>query len=218
MSDPDVDIHFAFADGVLQYDCASCDQRCCKTGGLVLFPSQRELLLKRYPALELVAPVTTTGIDIFATPPAGCWFLADEQCRLSGDSSLRPGACALFPFNLFGLLGETLVVAPNALNGICTPTRKRLGQKTTPVRYPQAHLTSYKLANRRSGIRVVQISNQFGRQLVATRNATRILVPSAKRHCTRFTAENLGIRVFSRATLTARARARPSRRACRLKP
>jgi hypothetical protein len=113
----DVAIHFAFPSGVLTYDCPSCDQRCCKTGGLPLFPREKERIVATYPALELVAPQGAEQIGVFATPCSGCWFLAERRCTLTTahGGALRPYACTLYPWNLFGAHGETLVVAPHPL-------------------------------------------------------------------------------------------------------
>jgi hypothetical protein len=121
----DVPVHLAFPDRVLRYDCDACDQRCCKTSGLAVFPAEREALIRRHPALELVEPAAPGAITVFATPPSGCWFLDGPRCSLvarSGDVHAnrrhdpgRPRACTLFPFNLFGTVGDALVVAPNGL-------------------------------------------------------------------------------------------------------
>jgi hypothetical protein len=133
MSGDPINVHLAFPDGALSYDCATCDQRCCKTGALVVFPAERAALTRAYPALELVAPSTTAGIAAYAAPPSGCWFLDGAECRLVGEpaprdrpprGSLRPIACTLFPFNLFGQLGDALVVAPN---GLCPLQVRRTG-------------------------------------------------------------------------------------------
>ena len=112
-----VDIHFAFPDGALNYDCRRCDQRCCKTGRLSVFARERVRLLGVSPALELVAPPSAPGDGSFATPPSGCWFLTGDLCTLAAShgGALRPIACTLFPFNVFAKYGSTLVVAPNSL-------------------------------------------------------------------------------------------------------
>ena len=113
----DIAIHLAFPEGVLRYDCAGCDQRCCKTKGLAVFPGERAPLLTVHPALELVSDGNSAGIDILATPSSGCWFLEDALCAIvtSPTPAIRPVSCRLFPFNIFGLWKDTLVVAPNAL-------------------------------------------------------------------------------------------------------
>ncbi len=113
----DVALHFAFPSGVLTYACPSCDQRCCKTGALALLPEERQRVVQRYPALELVAPLSTDEVASVATPCSGCWFLAGQRCTLVGadGGALRPRACSLYPWNLFGLHGTTLVVAPHPL-------------------------------------------------------------------------------------------------------
>ena len=85
---------------------------------------------------------------------------------------------------------RTNVIPRNrAINGFCNPTRKTYNKKTTNIRNPQAHLTSYRLTGRRkSGQRTVRVQTQFGRYRVITGNATRLLVPSAKRYCATFSA------------------------------
>ena len=55
MSDA-VQVHLAFPDRGLAYDCRACDQRCCKTGFLAAFPRERARLVRLRPALELAAP------------------------------------------------------------------------------------------------------------------------------------------------------------------
>lgn len=108
------EIFFAFPDKTLRYDCVECDQRCCKTGGLAVLPAERNTLLTRHPGLELVTPSPPGGVEIFTTPMSGCWFLEDAKCSLAS-TNLQPAACQMFPFNMFGMLENTLVVAPNGL-------------------------------------------------------------------------------------------------------
>ncbi len=69
----------------------------------------------REPALELVAPAHRASPAPFATLCSGCWFLEAGRCRLLRDGKLRPRACTLYPWNVFGRLGAALVVAPQAL-------------------------------------------------------------------------------------------------------
>ncbi len=121
-----VQLFFAFADNALSFDCADCDQRCCKTGGLSLLGGERDVLMRCHPALELVAPSHTGPVEVFHTPKSGCWFLYDKACGflVMGTDTLkeaplvkgpRPMACALYPFNSFALLDEVLVVLPHGL-------------------------------------------------------------------------------------------------------
>lgn len=114
-----VQIHFAFPSGALRYDCQSCDQRCCKTGLLALFARERPALALLAPALDLLAPRRLGELTLASTPYSGCWFLAEAACQLERIETptrrVRPSACRLFPFNLFALHGEVLVVGPNAL-------------------------------------------------------------------------------------------------------
>ena len=83
----DVPVFMAFPDEALRYQCATCDQRCCKLSALLVFPAERERLVTALPALELVAPPVAGGIEAFATPPSGCWFLKDDRCALVDDDA-----------------------------------------------------------------------------------------------------------------------------------
>lgn len=118
----DVSLFFAFADGALEYSCSTCDQRCCKSGGLALLAGERAALMRMHPALELVAPADRGPVEVFRTPKSGCWFLRRQACGFvpaaeapQAVAGPRPAACSLFPFNSFALLGEMLVVAPSGL-------------------------------------------------------------------------------------------------------
>jgi hypothetical protein len=110
-------IHLAFPDGTLVYDCDDCDQRCCRTGKLSVQPAERQRLVRLRPALELVAPPVGADTGSIATPPSGCWFLDGSRCELVSENggAMRPLACTLFPFDVFALHGESIVVAPNPL-------------------------------------------------------------------------------------------------------
>ncbi len=112
-----MEVYLAFGDRLLAYDCPSCDQRCCKTGSLPLFAQERQRLVQHSLALELVAPAELDTVSLHAAPCSGCWFLSAGRCRLedAGAARTRPSACRLFPFNIFGLLNGTLVVAPHPL-------------------------------------------------------------------------------------------------------
>ncbi len=116
-----VEIYFAFADGVLTHDCADCTQPCCKTGTIDLFLRERGRLFQMLPATELVTANSTQALattELLVTPMTGCWFLTRGQCSLatSYGGALRPVTCTLFPFNRFATHGKTLVVAPNPLS------------------------------------------------------------------------------------------------------
>lgn len=113
----EVPVFLAFADGVLGYRCQGCDQRCCKTGALPLFPAETEKLIYRHPALELVLS-QQQPLSLAHLPKSGCWFLGETgACGLHQPS--KPSACSLFPTNVFGLLDEALVVGPS---GLCPMT------------------------------------------------------------------------------------------------
>lgn len=114
-------IHFPFLSGLLSYDCATCDARCCRGAQLGIGRS-RELvgLLSISPALSLLASpdFNQAPMPSVQSPVDACWFLDKKNhCRLEwavGRDS-KPASCRLFPFHLFRLAGEHLVVMPHFL-------------------------------------------------------------------------------------------------------
>lgn len=114
-------IYFPFLSGLLSYDCASCDARCCRGAQLGIGRS-RELvgLLSISPALGLLASpdFAQSPMPSVQSPVDACWFLDKKQrCRLEWavGREHKPASCRLFPFHLFRLAGEHLVVMPHFL-------------------------------------------------------------------------------------------------------
>ena len=114
-------IYFPFLSGLLTYDCARCDARCCRGAQLGIGRS-RELvgLLSISPALGLLAAPDFSQAPMpgLQSPVDACWFLDKKQrCRLEWavGREHKPASCRLFPFHLFRLAGEHLVVMPHFL-------------------------------------------------------------------------------------------------------
>lgn len=114
-------IYFPFLSGLLTYDCASCDARCCRGAQLGIGRS-RELvgLLSISPSLALLASpdFSQSPMPSVQSPVDACWFLDKHQrCRLEWavGREHKPASCRLFPFHLFRLAGEHLVVMPHFL-------------------------------------------------------------------------------------------------------
>jgi hypothetical protein len=112
-----VPLYFAFPDGVYHYVCAACTALCCRGQGFA-GNLQREMrqLLSIYPALGSAATARQGNILSFATPSGRCHFLdGDNLCRIEKEhgKALKPGVCALFPFNVFTRIGTVVAVSPH---------------------------------------------------------------------------------------------------------
>ncbi|MEW5854909.1 MAG: hypothetical protein AB2A00_39395 [Myxococcota bacterium] len=112
-------IYFPFLSGILDYQCSTCDARCCKGGGLGIGRS-RELagLLHISPALALFAQdgFPNGALPILDTVLEKCWFLDSKSlCRLERavGREQKPAACRLFPFHQMRVAGEWVVVMPH---------------------------------------------------------------------------------------------------------
>jgi Fe-S-cluster containining protein len=110
-------IYFAFPDGMLAYDCASCPAACCRGYGIGgSLQNEMKKLLDLYPALGNLATSRSGDLIWLANPASGCFFLdSDNLCRLEKEHTkdLKPGMCRLFPFNQLSKMGEWIVVAPS---------------------------------------------------------------------------------------------------------
>lgn len=116
---PELVLHFAFPDGVLDYDCTACPAACCRGQGIGGMES-REVpgLLAAYPELALCAVARTGESFSFSTPAGRCFFLeADRKCRIEKEkgAQAKPGVCLAFPFNRFMRLGKVVLVSPHFL-------------------------------------------------------------------------------------------------------
>lgn len=115
-----VPLYFAFPDGSMHYVCAECTALCCRGHGFA-GSVRREVpsLLQLYPALGSMATGRLGDIVSFKTlTGGGCPFLrSDNRCGVEVDhgKSLKPGVCALFPFNAFTRIGNTVAVSPHYL-------------------------------------------------------------------------------------------------------
>jgi hypothetical protein len=112
-------LYFPFLSGILAYDCAACDARCCKGASLGIGRS-RELagLLHINPALALMAgeAFPAGALPVLETVLEQCWFLDGErQCRLERNvgRQQKPAGCRLYPFNQFRLADPFVVVMPH---------------------------------------------------------------------------------------------------------
>ncbi len=112
-------IYFPFLSGILTYDCARCDARCCKGASLGIGRS-RELaaLLHINPALALMAgeAFPAGALPVLETVLEQCWFLGgDNACRLEKNVGRqhKPAGCRLYPFNQFRVADPFVVVMPH---------------------------------------------------------------------------------------------------------
>ncbi|MEC9071751.1 MAG: hypothetical protein VX938_05195, partial [Myxococcota bacterium] len=115
-----MDIYFAFPDGVLDYDCPSCDALCCRYGNAISGSSDREIgqLIQKYPGLGAAALARRGDIFTIMQTISGCVFLQEDRLcgvEVEHGPELKPSVCQLFPFNIFKRFGDTLVVHPHAL-------------------------------------------------------------------------------------------------------
>jgi hypothetical protein len=122
-----VRLFFAFPDGVLRHVCAECNALCCR-GNAIDGSLGREMraLLRIYPRLESAVVNRIGDVITVAMPLGRCAFLDDDRlCRIHKDhgTSLKPGVCVVFPFNLLRTLGPVVTVAP--VFGLC-PLRLQL--------------------------------------------------------------------------------------------
>jgi len=114
-------IYFSFLNGILDYDCSSCDAPCCRGAQLGIGRS-RELvaLLSISPALALFAEPDFSGSPLpsLLCPVDACWFLDQRnRCRLEWavGREAKPASCRLFPFHQIRVAGDHLVVMPHFL-------------------------------------------------------------------------------------------------------
>ncbi|MBI5497268.1 MAG: hypothetical protein HY904_19800 [Deltaproteobacteria bacterium] len=112
-------LYFPFLSGILDYDCPSCDARCCKGASLGIGRS-RELaaLLHINPAMALLAgdAFPAGALPTLDTVMEQCWFLdAQNLCRLEKNAGRekKPAGCRLYPFNQFRLADPFVVVMPH---------------------------------------------------------------------------------------------------------
>jgi hypothetical protein len=112
-------LFLAFPDGVYHHVCSECTALCCRGHGFG-GSLRREIgtLLQLYPSLASAAASRQGDVLTFHTPPTGCCFLEpDNLCGLEKrhGRGLKPGICALFPFNVFTRIGSTIAISPHFL-------------------------------------------------------------------------------------------------------
>lgn len=111
--------YFAFADGVLAYDCPRCGQACCRGKGVAI-DAQRELvpLLRRRPQLAPFLAPLASGYVKLPDVTDGCWFLQkDGLCEYEATfgREAKFTTCRLFPFNRVFLVGTVRVIDVNSV-------------------------------------------------------------------------------------------------------
>lgn len=112
-----IQLHFAFPDRVLHYDCARCTALCCRGHGFGAHRRELVPLLRKAPELASWATTRNRELVMF-TNPGQCYFLdARDRCSVEGElgRAAKPSMCKAFPFNRVAMLGERHVVTPNYL-------------------------------------------------------------------------------------------------------
>lgn len=112
---PAEDVMFAFGDGLLKYDCVSCQAKCCRGHGWAVDP-RTELGGRAVDNAHLGLFLNKhRGLPIVSNLPPACFFLdQNEQCRihLEDGFNAKPESCRLYPFNNFVLVDRFLIVRP----------------------------------------------------------------------------------------------------------
>ncbi len=142
-------LFLAFPDGVYHYVCSECTALCCRGHGFG-GNLRREMgtLLQLYPSLSSAAAHRQGDVLSFHTPPTGCCFLdSDNLCGIEKrhGRGLKPGICALFPFNVFTRIGSSIAISPHFL----CPLRLELPPKRGAVEGTHARVEA---AARESGL------------------------------------------------------------------
>jgi len=115
------DVYFAFASGRFDYDCITCNAKCCRGHGYLISAGK-----------ELVSQVKMrTGLPLFLEAAngrhanqyevhncsPGCFFLSEDglcDVHATHGYDAKPETCRLFPFNNIIRAGKFLVVAPHS--------------------------------------------------------------------------------------------------------
>lgn len=136
----------------------------------LLVPSRKRL--RSGPGFDGIRTIRPTAApDHFA-----CYSAATRERRERGNSLLIEDQ----------FRSDTNVRPARTVSGICNPTLKVHGGRTTRVQNHDSHFTSYRISGP-SQRREVTVTNQFGRnQRLVTGAPTRLLVRADKRQCSRF--------------------------------
>lgn len=131
-SQQETQLFLAFVDGVFDYVCAECTALCCKGHGFGgSLAREMPQLFQIYPRLASSTLGRKGNIVDMMTPAAGCHFLEpDNMCGIERrhGKSLKPGICALFPFNDLRRIGSTITVRPHFLCPLRIRIPARVGE------------------------------------------------------------------------------------------
>lgn len=115
------DVYFAFATGRFDYDCVTCNAKCCRGHGY-LTSVGKELVsqMKMRAGLPLFLEATSGQqahqYEVRNCSP-GCFFLSENglcDVHATHGYDAKPETCRLFPFNNIIRVGKFLVVAPHS--------------------------------------------------------------------------------------------------------
>lgn len=121
-----------------------------------------------------VSPNSVRGARFATSPPP----LDHFKCYLGKElTATKPQAVLLR--DQFATGAKKVVV--KSFYRYCNPVKKLIGDKLTPVRYPDLHLTFYWITNAPAGGHRIQFSNQFGRQKVVVGPAKWLAVPTSEK-------------------------------------
>ncbi len=116
------DVVFLFEGGRLGYDCAGCQENCCRGNGyFVQAGHEMEVQREYYAHIDLFAnrqlAISTVGSGCYVRNlKPRCFFsLDDGRCRIHVEHGLgsKPETCRLFPFNGLRVAGRFLLVSPH---------------------------------------------------------------------------------------------------------
>jgi Putative zinc- or iron-chelating domain len=113
------DVYFTFASGRLNYDCVTCNAKCCRGFGYLVTRPEMQRQLELRPSLPLF--VDRSGQHEGAPYHIGncapsCFFLTEAgRCEIHSrlGYAAKPETCRLFPFNNLRRVGGYLVVGPH---------------------------------------------------------------------------------------------------------
>jgi Fe-S-cluster containining protein len=112
-------VYFTFASGRFDYDCVSCQAKCCRGFGYQLNLGQElHEQLRARPAVRFFLHARDAiqhGYQVHNCPPA-CFFLDQEnRCAIqtAHGHGAKPETCRLFPFNYLRRAGAYLIVTPH---------------------------------------------------------------------------------------------------------
>ncbi len=108
-----LDLYIPFLDGVIGYDCQTCQAGCCKAGSIGALDRERDFLLSKWPALAVFQTSQRPNQTTFAKAAPQCWFLQDDlRCaiEIGYGRDQKPHICRTHPVYLHPQLEQDLVV------------------------------------------------------------------------------------------------------------